>query len=138
MTSIRVSAFLGFAALCVVGCPTPEDCAERTGGALVTIHFEYSSVSVWMTNDAFIDQALELEANDETQIPNFLEVLEGEDCDTQWSWHVDPENAEWADVTTEVCDAAPDFIEENLEDWLEAPGNWCPWSVTRVEVDDRR
>ena len=119
------------------GCITQE-CLERTGGALVTIHFQYSSVSIWMTNDAFIDQALVLEAAGETMIPNFAHVIEGEDCDTQWSWHVDPQNAEWADFTIEVCDAAPEYIEENLDAWLASPGAWCPWSVTSVEVDDRR
>merc|ERR1719245_509569 len=73
-------------------------------------------------------------------IPVFNKVMLGTDCDKQWSWHVDPaDTGGWVDLATEVCDASPQYIEENGKAWTNSPGRWCPWSVSDVlAVEDRR
>jgi hypothetical protein len=29
-----------------------------------------------------------------------------------WSWHIDPASVEFADMTTEVCDGLPEYVED--------------------------
>jgi hypothetical protein len=50
---------------------------------------------------------------------------------------VDPKEMAFGDFTTEVCDAMPSYIDENLAGWLTAPGNYCPWGPRVVSVDVR-
>ena len=48
-----------------------------------------------------------------------------------WSYHLDPATIEFFELAIEVCDAAPQFVEDHL---AEACGaflpdcRWCPWS----------
>jgi hypothetical protein len=113
-------------------------CADRTGGALIHFRICDEDLTVWMTDEAFIDEALVLEGAEEGRIPNFFQVVKGTDCDPQWSWHVSPSAAEWADFTIELCDGCPWYIEENLDDWVDQVGGYCPWLADVVSVDDRR
>jgi hypothetical protein len=115
-----------------------DPCAARTGGALIHFRICDQDLTAWMTDDAFIDEALVLEGAEEGRIPNFFQVVKGTDCDPQWSWHVSPSAAEWADFTIELCDGCPWYIEENLDDWVDQVGGYCPWLADVVSVDDRR
>lgn len=47
---------------------------------------------------------------------------------TPWSWHFIPDVWTFADFATEVCDAKPSYVEANLDAWLKAPVNFCPWA----------
>jgi hypothetical protein len=44
-----------------------------------------------------------------------------------WSWHLDPNTVQFPDVTMEVCDACPGYVEANLGTW--AGAMYCPWSA---------
>ena len=48
-----------------------------------------------------------------------------------WSWHLAPDTVEFADATIELCDGCPSFVEDDLDDWVDTVGTYCPWS-TRV------
>ena len=117
----------------------PEDCDVRTGGAFVTFDLIGEGFTVWSTNDAFIDRAIELVGDDGfNPTPVFNEVIAGAGCDSRYSWHVGAEDMAWGDFTTEVCDAAPHYIEENTSAWIDRVGQWCPWGPDVISVDDRR
>ena len=49
----------------------------------------------------------------------------------------DLNDVEFADFTIELCDATPSYIEENKEEWLDVPGQWCPWSAVVISVTER-
>ncbi len=38
------------------------------------------------------------------------------------------------DLTIEVCDGTADFVDENLDTYLEL-GNYCPWSAVVVAIE---
>lgn len=116
----------------------PSPCADRDGGALVTLDVVGESFTFWSTDGAFIDSALDDLATGHDMLPLFGQVVEGTDCDAQWSWHVDAAEMSWADFAIELCDARPSYIEANLADWIDQVGQWCPWSGTVTAVDDRR
>jgi hypothetical protein len=109
-------------------------CADRTGGALIAFEIVEEEFTVWSTNDAFIEQAEALEDRGVMLIPMFNHLLDGQDCDPQWSWHVDPEDMLWAEVSIEVCDSRPSLIEEDKTYWLETVDQYCPWSASVVDV----
>jgi hypothetical protein len=114
-------------------------CADRTGGALITFEIAgEETLTVWVEDSTFIDEALALLASGDQRIPSFGDLLEGSDCDSQWSWHPDPTQVSFADFTVEVCDGRPSDIESNKSYWLNDLGYYCPWSARVVSVDDRR
>lgn len=45
-----------------------------------------------------------------------------------WSWHFVDGSWTLAEISAEVCDGWPSYIEENLDEWLKSPGYFCPWS----------
>lgn len=118
----------------------PPDCAcaGLSGGALVRFSIVDESLSVWATDDPFIDKAKELLAGGGRLIPYFGRLLDGAGCDSQWTWHTDPVNVAFVEVAIELCDGLPSHIEADKQYWLETVGAYCPWSAVVVSVDDRR
>jgi len=114
-----------------------ELCADRTGGALIEFGVVDDTITVWIENEAFITEAQRLLAADETRVPVFNTLVDGGDCDAQWSWHPDPNDVEFADFTIELCDGLPSYIEQNKQEWFDTVGNWCPWSAVVVSVTER-
>lgn len=51
-----------------------------------------------------------------------------------WSWHFVRSAWSLAEISAEVCDGWPGYIEENLDAWLASPGFFCPWS-SRVSAE---
>jgi hypothetical protein len=120
--------------------PPAPDCPVRRGGAMITfenVREHTERFTAWVAKPAFIDEAKRLLATGEQRVPNF-NVDDHTDCDITWSWHVDPLDAEWADVTIEWCDGIPSYIQANRIDWLAQDVRWCPWGAKVVAVDDRR
>lgn len=48
-----------------------------------------------------------------------------------WSWHIDPATLEFAEVTIEVCDGLPSYV----EDGTVTSDQYCPWSAEIVAID---
>ena len=49
-----------------------------------------------------------------------------------WSWHLDPQTVQLAEVAIELCDGCPSFVEMDLAYWL-GIGIFCPWSSEIVQ-----
>jgi hypothetical protein len=49
-----------------------------------------------------------------------------------WGWHLLPASVHVADMTAEVCDGRPSFVEEDLDYWLGTVKQYCPWGVKVV------
>ena len=43
-----------------------------------------------------------------------------------------------AEFTIEVCDGRPSFVEENVDEFVDNVGRYCPWSAALVQVEDFR
>ena len=50
-----------------------------------------------------------------------------------YSWHLDPDSVSFVDLTIEVCDGKPSFIEDDLDYWLNTLGTYCPWGIKIVK-----
>jgi hypothetical protein len=113
-------------------------CDGRSGGAIVTFQITTESLSVWVTDSSFVDEALSQLTGAPPRIPVFEDLIAGADCDPQWTWHPDPAKVQFADATIEVCDGRPSDIENDQTYWLGTVDSYCPWSATATAVDDRR
>lgn len=56
------------------------------------------------------------------------------DYNNNWSWHFVENQWDLAEISMEVCDGRPSFVEEELDYWVDQVGRFCPWSA-RVEAE---
>jgi hypothetical protein len=64
-------------------------------------------------------------------IPNGIVVRDDPGPNAPWSWHIDPATLEFADMTIEVCDGIPSYV----EDGTVTSDRFCPWSAQIVSID---
>lgn len=133
---------LAFVLLILTGCDSASgDDNELTGGVLVTFDVQAEQFRVWITNPATIEQLFDLrDGRSAASIPNGP-LLRGSGVgnhNTPWSWHLDPEETAMAEVTIEVCSGIPSFIENDLDQWVDVVGQYCPWSAELAKLEDFR
>jgi hypothetical protein len=107
--------------------PTPED-----GLAVVIFRVIDEEYRILITDAADLAIAQRLLAGDDTApaIPNGLIVRGVTSINVGWSWSIDPDSLEFADMTTEVCDGLPSYVEDGS-----LTGDYfCPWSAEVVDV----
>lgn len=53
-----------------------------------------------------------------------------------WSWHLDPASMGMAEISIEVCDGRPSYVEEHLDEWLATVGDtYCPWGSRIIAIN---
>ncbi len=72
-----------------------------------------------------------LDGEDLASIPNGVVVRDDPGVNAPWSWHIDPATLEFADLTVEVCDGLPSYVEEEIV----TSDRYCPWSAEIVSID---
>jgi hypothetical protein len=109
------------------------------GGALATFEVEVERFRVWTTNPQTIHDLHELQRGTSTaNIPNGR-ILRGSGRarhNAPYHWHLDPQDITMAEVAIELCDALPSNVEENVEEFVERVGRYCPWAARLVELRD--
>jgi len=147
-TSLSILAgFLFTAMIALAGCDSDsmdDESPDETpieGGIVATFDVSGSEYRIWITNENTIDQVLALQAGtSDANIPNGT-ILRGPgtaDHNDPWSWHISPEEIEMAEITIEVCDGNPTFVEENVNTFVDDVGHYCPWSAELVDIEDYR
>jgi len=48
------------------------------------------------------------------------------DHNATYHWHLDPQDVSMAEVAIELCDALPSYVEENVDEFVERVGRYCP------------
>lgn len=115
------------------GSPSPvaPSASPRAEGYVATIAVEDEQYRILLTDPADIDIARRLLAGEEApSIPNGLIVRGDPGVNTGYSWHIDPQSLEFADMTMELCDGLPSFVEDGT---LEGD-RFCPWSAEVVDL----
>jgi hypothetical protein len=120
------------------GAEAGASCDARKNGAVLQIQINDQTFRFWSTNAEFIARAKDLNASGKSSAAMFGKLIDGSDCDTQWTFHVDAGKMSWPDVTTEVCDGRPSDIEGNKAHWINDITRWCPWNTKVLAVDERR
>ena len=131
--------FTGDLARCTGGSENPTD--QLAGGILATFDVDGEQFRVWVTNPTTIQQIFDLQAGTSmANIPNgIIHYGSGQgNHNAPWSWYLDPEQIEMADMTIEVCDARPSYVEEEVKYFVDVVGRYCPWGATLVSIEDYR
>jgi hypothetical protein len=121
---------LGIAVL--VGAACGDGSAEQDS-ILVTFETPSGSFIARIDDPVSIDRArAALDEGTPAGIPNGR-IVEGDGgVNTGHNWHL--EDVELVDATIEACDGTADFVDENLDTYLEL-GNYCPWSAVVVSIE---
>jgi len=90
-----------------------------------------------ITNTTGIDQALALwRGQSQAKIPvGQLECGNGT-YNCGWTWRMSPASITFAEVTIEVCDATPSYVQGNCASFPN--GTYCPWSAELIDLRDCR
>lgn len=110
--------------------PTPS---PTVAGVVVTFRVvETETYRVLLTDAADITNAQDLLAGKEAPgIPNGRLVLGASGVNTGHDWSIDPEDIEFADMTTEVCDGTP----SQIDDGTFTNDRFCPWTAKVVAIE---
>ena len=102
-------------------------------GVVVTFRVaDVENYKIRLTKPADIENARKLLAGEEApSIPNGVVVRGSPDVNTGYSWHIDPNSLEFADMTTEVCDGLPSDVEKGII----TSDRYCPWLVKVIAID---
>ena len=102
-----------------------------TGPVVVTFEVIDERYKVMLTEPADIETARRLlELEDVPSIPNGRVVRET-GVNEGYSWSIDPNDIEFADVTIEVCDGLPSDVESGVI----SDDRFCPWQAVVIAID---
>lgn len=110
-----------------------------SGGILATFDVVGEQYSIFITNNETIQELFAVQRGESrATIPNGL-IVEGAVFYNQpWSWHIDSEDIHMVEMTIELYDGVPSFVENELEYWLESVHRYAPWSATIKTIEDFR
>lgn len=124
-----------------IACDSPTSPSELRGGVLATFDVSGEPFKVFVTNPSTVDQLLALrDGTSRASIPNGR-ILRGPGLGNHnrpYDWHLDPEDIQMAEITIEVCDGRPSYVQANIREFVDNVGRYCPWSASLVELVDRR
>lgn len=125
-----VAAVLGVGA-CGMG---EEASGSPSGPVVVTFEVVEERFKALLTEPGDIDTARKLLAGEDVpSIPNGRVVRET-GVNEGYSWSLDPNDIEFAEVTVEVCDGLPSDVENGVV----TGDRYCPWSAVVLEVEPAR
>ena len=106
---------------------------EETGVVVTFRVADSEQFKIRLTDPTDIEVARKLFAGSEApRIPNGIVIRGSSDINAGYSWHIDPDTVEFADVTTEVCDGLPSDVEKGLI----TSDRYCPWSAQVIAIED--
>lgn len=106
---------------------------EETGVVVTFRVADSEQFKIRLTDPTDIEVARKLFAGSGApRIPNGIVIRGSSDINAGYSWHIDPDTVEFADVTTEVCDGLPSDVEKGLI----TSDRYCPWSAEVIAIDE--
>ncbi len=139
---LTVMGAVALAAIVVGGCTSATaPSTELRGGVLATFRSSNQTFKVFVTKPTTIAALYALQRGEATaNIPNGR-ILRGSGAgghNAPYSWHLDPTDVDMADVTIELCDGSPSYVQANIAEYVDVIGRYCPWGATLVALQDFR
>ena len=102
------------------------------GNPVATFQVVDETYKIELATPELVEHARALLAGDDVAgIPLGRVVRDDPGPNAPWSWHIDPATLEFADMTIEVCDGLPSYVEEEI---VTSP-DYCPWSAELIAID---
>jgi len=119
------------APLAVAACNAGPGSPDPDAPVLVTFEVVDERFKALLTDPADIAIARRLLAGEDApSIPNGR-VIRETGVNAGYSWSLDPNDIEFADVTVEECDGLPSDVETAVV----AGDRYCPWAATVIGID---
>ena len=124
MNRILLALFAGAAlAACDDASTEPVEAAE------FTVQVVDEQFRVRIEDPAEIAQARAL-INSGSTINVTGQILRGHGgFNTGYTWHLKPSTVELVDLTIELCDGMPSYVEENVDYYVDTVKQYCPWGA---------
>ena len=103
-------------------------------GVVVTFRVaDQENYKVLLTDPADIQLARAWQAGSAGPLIPNGRIVRGDDggVNTGYSWHIDPDDVEMAELSIEVCDGLPSHV----EDGTLSGDRYCPWSAAIVSIE---
>jgi len=130
LTNSRVA---GLAVMAAAALLLLAGCAPAHRNPVAT--FEVAGVETYkieLDTPALVKHAEQLlKGEDVAAIPLGRVVRDSPGVNKPWSWHIDPKTLEFAQITIEVCDGLPSYV----EDGTVTSKDYCPWSAKVIKID---
>ncbi len=135
---MKPAYFVGAMIFLLTACSSPM-APELKGGILATFDVQGERYSIFITDSRAIAQVLDLSnGRSNARIPSGRLVKGRESYNAGWSWHIDSQDVQMAEITMELCDGRPSDVEKNVDYWVDTVGRFCPWTAVLVAVKDYR
>ena len=135
---LRQTAFVLVLAAVLAACsgagasPSPAAPASPAGVVVTFRVVDLEEYRIRLTDPVDIAIARKLLAGEPAPaIPNGKVVRGSSDVNTGYTWHIDPEDIDFADVTIELCDGRPSDVEKNQI----SGDRYCPWAAKVIKID---
>ena len=129
-TSRTVVAILIVAAAALLaGCSSTQSSVPSVVTFEVADQETYSIELVTPEQVAHVKELMK--GSEDGRIPNGKIVRTGDGgVNSPWTWHIDPKTLEFVDITTEVCDGLPSYVEDKTltSEW------YCPWNAEVIDL----
>jgi hypothetical protein len=108
-----------------------------TTGVYATFRVVNDVFRASITHPTGIDQALAIwHGQSQAKIPVGQLACGNGAYNCGWTWSMSPASITFAEVTIEVCDGTPSYVEGNCTTFPN--GLYCPWSAELIELRDCR
>lgn len=139
-TPAQIAVIVDAASRAVVSV-TPDLDGELRGGVLATFDVRGQPLRVFATSPAMIDSLFKLQSGLSAAKTPFGALKPGPGAgfsNAPWSWHLDPNDISLAEFTVELFDGLPQYVEDNLDYWLNTVKRFAPWEAKLVAIKDYR
>jgi hypothetical protein len=130
---ITTAAVVAILCTAATACGSDDDEGAATPDPVAT--FEVAGVETFkieLVTPELVEHARQLlDGGEDGRIPNGVVVRDAPSVNEPWSWHIDPDTLEFADMTTEVCDGLPSDVEDDLI----TSDRYCPWIAQIISID---
>ena len=124
----------GFLVALAVAAALSSIAPASTGPTVVTFEvagYADETYKIELATPELIEHVKQIMAGEDVAlIPNGLVVRDDPGVNAPWSWHIDPASLGFADVTTEVCDGLPSYVEDGT---VTSP-YFCPWLTKVIDL----
>ena len=135
LEGLRLVGGVILAALVVAGSACSDDDGP-TGperGRLFRVRVGAEEFRMRLTDPEAIRLAIENLEGQNSKHPNGPIAAGNGGFNAPWSWHFVPESVRMVDLSIELCDGSPSYVEGHRSDYLAS--GYCPWSARVIAVD---
>lgn len=123
-------------------CSSPTDPSpELKGGVVAVYEVTGERFSVFVKNPTAVQRLVRIRNGENLgQIPNgrILRGAGAANHNAPRAWHLDPDEIEIVDTVIELCDGRPSYVDDNIAEFVDVIGRYCPWGAKLVRIEDHR